>query len=112
MSKGKKRRMTLPKKREDLDKIVEEVSETHEHEHHHHHHHVEGLDEILQVYEIFIDSLRANVNSLEAQVRSQRAEIARLYRVLAKLVDACFSDNEETRKRALAEAASILAAAE
>ncbi len=113
MSKGKKRRMTLPKKREDLDKIVEEVSETHEHEHHHHHHHhVEGLDEILQVYEIFIDSLRANVNSLEAQVRSQRAEIARLYRILAKLVDACFSNNEEAKRRALTEAASILAAAD
>ncbi|MEB3851462.1 MAG: hypothetical protein LRS49_02620 [Desulfurococcales archaeon] len=112
--KGKRRRMTLPKKKEDIEKIVEEVSETHahEHEHHHHHHHGGEIDEILQVYEIFIDSLRANVNSLEAQLKSQRAELSRLYRVLAKIVEACFSGSEEDKARALSEAANILAAAE
>jgi hypothetical protein len=111
LSKGKrKKRMTLPKKREDLEKIVDEVSQTHEHEHHHHH--AEELDEILQVYEIFIDSLRANVSSLEAQVRSQRSEISRLYRVLAKIVEACFSNDNEAKARALSEAANILATAD
>ncbi len=108
--KKRKKRMTLPKKREDLEKIVEEVSETHPHEHHHHHA-AEGLDEILEVYEIFIDSLRANVSSLEAQVKSQRLEIARLYRILSKIVEACFSEDEEERRKALLEAEAVLAAA-
>ncbi len=107
--KKRKKRMTLPKKREDLEKIVEEVSETHPHEHHHHA--AEGLDEILEVYEIFIDSLRANVSSLEAQVKSQRLEIARLYRILSKIVEACFSEDEEERRKALLEAEAVLAAA-
>ncbi|MEB2836635.1 MAG: hypothetical protein GSR80_001806 [Desulfurococcales archaeon] len=107
--KKRKKRMTLPKKREDLEKIVEEISETHPHEHHHHA--AEGLDEILEVYEIFIDSLRANVSSLEAQVKSQRLEIARLYRILSKIVEACFSEDEEEKKRALLEAEAVLATA-
>jgi len=107
--KKRKKRMTLPKKREDLEKIVEEVSETHPHEHHHHA--AEGLDEILEVYEIFIDSLRANVSSLEAQVKSQRLEIARLYRILSKIIEACFSEDEEEKKRALLEAEAVLVAA-
>jgi len=107
----RKKRMTLPKKKEDLEKIVEEVSETHEHEHHHHHHAaVEGIDEILEVYEIFIDSLRASVNALEAQVKSQRMEIARLYRILSNVIEACFSEDEDRKREALKEALSLVAA--
>jgi hypothetical protein len=105
--KRRKKRMTLPKKKEDLEKIVEEVSESHAHEHHHHA--VGGeIDEILEVYEIFIDSLRANVSALEAQVRSQRLEIARLYKILSKIVEACFSEDEEAKKKALLEASAVI----
>jgi len=100
--------MTLPKKKEDLEKIVEEVSEAHVHEHHHHHAVGGEIDEILEVYEIFIDSLRANVSALEAQVRSQRLEIARLYKLLSKIIEACFSNDEEAKKRALLEASAVI----
>lgn len=102
----KKKRMTLPKKKEDLEKIVEEVSESHAHEHHHHV--ASEIDEILEVYEIFIDSLRANVSALEAQVRSQRLEIARLYKVLSKIIEACFNNDEDAKRRALLEASAVV----
>jgi G3E family GTPase len=102
--------MTLPKKREDLEKIMDEVMETHEHHehHHHHHHHEEGVEELLTVFELLIDSLNANVKNLESQVQMQAAEIVRLYKVLAKIVEACFSSDETTKRRALEEALSLV----
>lgn len=101
--------MTLPKKREDLDKIVNEVMETHEHhEHHHHHHHDEGIEDLLTVFELLIDSLNANVKNLESQVQMQAAEIVKLYRVLAKVVEACFASGEDEKKRILKEALEIV----
>lgn len=102
--------MTLPKKREDLERIMDEVMEAHEHHehHHHHHHHEEGVEELLTVFELLIDSLNANVKNLESQVQMQAAEIVRLYRVLAKIVEACFSEDEATKRRALEEALSLV----
>lgn len=101
--------MTLPKKKEDLEKIMDEVMETHEHhDHHHHHHHEEGVEELLTVFELLIDSLNANVKNLESQVQMQASEIVRLYKVLAKVVEACFSKDESTKKRVLMEALELV----
>ncbi|GAB6148344.1 hypothetical protein [Stetteria hydrogenophila] len=107
---GQQRRrkgMTLPKKKEDLEKIVEEVEESHG-GHGHHHHHAADFDELLTVFELLIDSLNASVKNLESQVKVQAAETARLYRVLAKIVEACFSKDEASKRRALMEAISIM----
>lgn len=112
---GERRRrkgMTLPKKREDLERIVDEVMESHqhEHEHHHHHHHHHGgeLEDILTVFELLIDSLNANLKNLEGQVSMQAAEIVRLYRILARVVEACFSGDEGRKREALGEALRLL----
>ena len=106
----KRKGMTLPKKKEDLEKIMDEVMETHEHHehHHHHHHHEEGVEELLTVFELLIDSLNANVKNLESQVQMQASEIVRLYKVLAKIVEACFSNDESTKKRVLKEALELV----
>ncbi len=106
----RKSRMTLPKKREDLDKVVQEVSERHhEHDHHHHHHHHGDIDELLTVIELLIDSLNANVKVLETNVKRQAGEIALIYRVLASIVKACLAaESEEERKAALQEALRLL----
>lgn len=105
----RRKRMTLPKKKEDLEKIVDEVAATHEHEHHHHHHHHGGdVEELITVFEILIDSLNANLKSLEATVQAQGAEIVRLYKILSKVVEACFEDDAERRRAALNEALAIV----
>ncbi len=103
-----RKRMELPKKREDLEKIVEEV-ESREHEHEHHHEHVhEEMEDVVSVLELLVDSLNANYKSLESTVKVHSDEIIRLYRVLAKVVEACGSQSEEEREKALREALSII----
>lgn len=110
--KKRKKRMTLPKKREDIEKVVEEVSERHSHEHEHEHHHHHGdLDELLTVIELLLDSTNATVKTLDSKVKQQANEIATIYRVLAKLVEACMSSDDELKRERLQEAIGILGAA-
>jgi len=112
--KKRKRRMTLPKKREDIEKVVEEVAERHshghEHEHEHHHHHHGDVDELLTVIELLLDSTNATVKVLDSKVKQQANEIATIYRVLAKIVEACMSSSEEDKRSKLLEALEILGA--
>jgi len=103
-----RRRMELPKKKEDLEKIVEEVEER-EHEHYHEHVH-EEIEDVVSVLELLVDSLNANYKSLESTVKVHSDEIVRLYKVLAKVVEACGASNEEERVKALREALSIISA--
>ena len=107
MSEGKRRRMTLPKKREDIERVMHEVEQTHHHEHHHHHEEA-GLGEVLTAFEYILDSINANVKVLEATVNRHTVELAALYKILSKIVEACFSENPEARDRALSEALKML----
>ncbi len=88
----------MPKKKEDLEKIVEEVeaSHPHEHGHEHHHHHHGDVDEVLTVMELLIDSLNATVKNLETRLNQQSREIARIYRILAYIVESlAYNDNSK-----------------
>lgn len=107
MSEGKRKRMTLPKKREDIERVMHEVEQTHHHEHHHHHEEA-GLGEVLTAFEYILDSINANVKVLEATVNRHTVELATLYKILSKIVEACFSENPEARDRALSEALKML----
>jgi hypothetical protein len=100
--------MELPKKKEDLEKIVEEVEER-EHEHYHEHVH-EEIEDVVSVLELLVDSLNANYKSLESTVKVHSDEIVRLYKVLAKVVEACGASSEEEKVKALREALSIISA--
>jgi ABC-type Zn uptake system ZnuABC Zn-binding protein ZnuA len=95
----------MPKKREDLDKIVEEVESEHHHshghEHEHHHHHHGDLEDAVAALEVIVDSLTAQSKSLEAEIRKQGTALAVLYRVTAWIVEALASESEEDRVRAL-----------
>ncbi|MEB2793690.1 MAG: hypothetical protein G5Z42_02985 [Caldisphaeraceae archaeon] len=104
MSSGRKR-MELPKKKEDLNNIVEEVERTHGHEEEHEHN---DIEDVVSVLELLVDSLNANIKSLDSTVKAQGKEIANIYKVLARIVDACTSDNDEEKVSALKEAISIL----
>ncbi|MEN2999269.1 MAG: hypothetical protein ABDH61_01655 [Acidilobaceae archaeon] len=101
------KRLGFPKKREDVERIVEEVSAEHEHEHHHHHEHEHHHHEEPEL-RMVIDSLSAKLSLVEERLEAQSTEIARLYKVLAHLVEALAADSEEEKKRAIAGALAAL----
>ena len=109
---GKRMRMTLPKKEEDLQKVVEEVMETHHehhHEHeHHHHHHAEGLDEILHTIDVLMDTMNTRITDLEEKTEKLRDEVITLYKVFAAVVKALAAETPEERKTALLEAKELI----
>lgn len=97
-----RKRMTMPKKREDLERIVEEVeAHHHEHEHEHHHHHHGDVEDAIAALEVIVDSLTAQSKVLESEIKRQGVALAALYRVTAWLVEALAASNEEERTRAL-----------
>jgi hypothetical protein len=107
---GKRMRMTLPKKEEDLQKVVEEVMETHhEHEHHHHHHHAEGLDEILHTIDVLIDTMNSRISELEEKSEKLREEVVNLYLLFGEVVKVLAAKNEEEKLAALRRAKEIIA---
>ncbi len=111
MSERKKhKRMTLPKKAEDIHQIVQEVEESHAHDHHHHHHHAGDLDELLLVLELLIDSINANVNNLSSRVTQNSYEIARLYKILSYLVKAIATEDPIEKKQFLEKTIDLLSA--
>jgi uncharacterized FlaG/YvyC family protein len=99
--------MDLPKKKEDLDKIVEEVEEEHGHEHVHEHEH-EDIDDVVSVLELLVDSLNANLKSIESNVKFQGNEIAKIYKILASIVQACVSSKDQDKVKALQDAIALL----
>lgn len=102
------KRLSFPKKREDIEKIVEEVESRHEHEHEAHHHHHHSLEDTIANVQMLVDSLNARLSNLEAKVSNQGLEVARLYKVLSHLVEALLADNEGDRREALIKALKTL----
>lgn len=106
---GKRMRMTLPKKEDDLQKVVEEVAEAqHDYEHHHHHHGVEGIEEILHTVDVLMDTMNTRISDLEEKTGKLRSEVENLYRLFAALVEALAAGNEEQKRKALERAMNIL----
>ena len=105
---GRRMRMTLPKKEEDLQKVVEEVMESQHEHHHHHHHHAEGLDEILHTLDVLMDTMNTRLSDLEEKTEILRGEIVNLYKLFAAVVEALAAESKEEKAKALAAAREIL----
>ncbi|MEM1685508.1 MAG: hypothetical protein QXO93_01585 [Acidilobaceae archaeon] len=99
------KRMSFPKKREDIEKITEEVESEHRHEQHHHHH---GVEEHTANIQLLIDALSTRITGLEDKIMKQSIDIARVYKVLAYIVEAIAVDDIEAKKKTLREALKIL----
>ncbi|GEM_PF-735042 len=106
--KGRKKRMTLPKKQQDIEKVVQEIEEREGGEHHHHHHSHGDLDEIIAIVELLIDSLNVKMKELEDRVRLQSNEITRLYRVLALILRYLATDSESEKREIIRNAEKLL----
>jgi ribosomal protein S6 len=104
--KEKKKRMTLPKKQQDIEKVVQEIEERGGEDHHHHSH--GDLDEIIAIVELLIDSLNVKMKELEDKVKLQSNEITRLYRVLALILRYMATDDESEKKEIIENARKIL----
>jgi len=100
--------MTLPKKREDLERIVEEVEKSHSHEHEHHHHHHGDIEDTVTVLELLVDSLGANVKNLDSRISRISVEISKLYNVLSYIVEAIAAGNDDERMEYLKQALKTL----
>ena len=106
--KGRKKRMTLPKKQQDIEKVVQEIEEREGGEHHHHHHSHGDLDEIIAIVELLIDSLNVKMKELEDRVKLQSNEITRLYRVLALILRYLATDSESEKREIIRNAEKLL----
>ena len=106
--KSRKKRMTLPKKQQDIEKVVQEIEEREGGGHHHHHHSHGDLDEIIAIVELLIDSLNVKMKELEDRVKLQSNEITRLYRVLALILRYLATDSESDKREIIRNAEKLL----
>ena len=107
--KRRKRRMTLPKKESDLEKVVEEVMETHPelaHEHEHHHHH--ELDELMHVVDTLLDIMNSRLRGVEERCASLAEDVKRLYKLVGLMFEAVYAKSDEEKRRVLEEALAVL----
>ena len=96
----------LPKTEEDMEEIQREVEEEHEHEHHHEHEH--SVEDLITDLYMSLQSLEGRVSEIEKGNEDCKKEIARLYKILSKLVLATLSENKEERIQNLKEIISLL----
>ena len=109
-----KLRLTLPKKEEDIEKVMEEVYETHpemreEHEHHHHHHHHE--DELIIVLNSIVDGLNhfnTHLKNLESRMSFLEKAISYMARMNALLYKALLYGDQEDKREILKKIQDIL----
>ena len=105
---GKRMRMTLPKKEEDLQKVVEEVMELHpEMAHEHEHAHAHDVDELMHTIDVLMDTVNTRLTDLEEKVDKLYEEVVTLYKLFTVLVKAMLLPEPE-RVKAIEEAKKIL----
>ncbi|QKQ99549.1 hypothetical protein GWK48_03310 [Metallosphaera tengchongensis] len=99
----------LPKTDEDLAEIQREVESSHEHHEHNHEHHGENdLESVLGELYVNYQSLEAKVKELEEERDLYRKEVATLYKVLSKVISLVTTENNDDKKKILAEILSVL----
>jgi hypothetical protein len=105
---GRKMRMTLPKKEQDLEKVVEEVQSVEHEHHHHHHHHEEGLDELLHTIDVLLDTMNSRITDLEEKMELLRNEIKTIYKLLSLAVKGIVAESSTEKEKILNEMVSLL----
>lgn len=96
------KRMGFAKKKEDIEKVIEEAERRHGHEEGHHHHH--DVDDAIVALQTLIDALNTRTSGLEYKVTSQGLEIAKIYKILSLIVEAMAAKDEEAKRKAILEA--------
>lgn len=97
----------IPKSEEDLEKLQEEVESekrlVHEHEHVH-----SEEEEIINSLFSSVQALNEKVKKMEESDEECKKEIANIYKILSKVIEAVFSTNEEDKIKNLKEILSFL----
>ena len=109
-----KLRMTMPKKEEDIEKVMEEVMETHpemaeEHHHHHHHHHHD--DELIIVLNSLVDGMNhfnAHLKQIEEKVTQLEKALTFMAKMNAIVYKALLAENPAYKREALRDLESLL----
>ena len=102
--------MTLPKKEEDLQRVVEEVAESHPemvHEHHHHHH-AHDIDELLHTIDVLLDAMNTRIADLEEKTTILYKAVRELYKLFPLLVKIQLTENEREKRQVIEEIERLL----
>lgn len=105
---GRKMRMTLPKKEQDLEKVVKEVQSVEHEHHHHHHHHEEGLDELLHTIDVLLDTMNSRITDLEEKMEFLRDEVKLVYKLLSLAVKGIVAESSTEKEKILNEMVALL----
>lgn len=110
-----KLRMTMPKKEEDIEKVMEEVMESHpdmmEDHHHHHHHHHHHDDELIIVLNSIVDGMNhfnTHLKSLDERVAQLEKGLTFMARINAIVYKALLQDSPSAKRKALEELEKLL----
>jgi molybdenum-dependent DNA-binding transcriptional regulator ModE len=58
--------------------------------------------------QMLLESLKSRISDVETKLTQQGLEVARLYKILAHLVEALMAESEDARRKALTEALKAL----
>ncbi|HIC99341.1 MAG TPA: hypothetical protein EYP08_06870 [Pyrodictiaceae archaeon] len=104
---GKKMRLTLPKREEDIEKIVNEVMERYP-EMAQAHHHEHNIQDLIQTVDVLFDVTHTRLSYVENDVKSLAKHTALLYKLILLLAKGLMLDNYEERKKIIEEAIGLL----
>lgn len=105
---GKKMRITLPKRKEDIEKIVNEVMERHPEMTHDHHHHEHDIHDLMHTIDVLFDVAHTRLSYVESDIRLLAKHTALLYRLLLLLAKGLILEDHKERKRIIEEAIKLL----
>lgn len=105
---GKKMRITLPKREEDIERIVDEVMEHYPEIAQDHRHHEYNTQDLMRTIDVLFDVTHTRLSYVENDVKMLAKHTALLYKLTLLLARGLVLDNYEERKKIMEKAISLL----
>lgn len=105
---GKKMRITLPKREEDIEKIMNEVLERHPEMAHEHHHREHDVQDLVNTIEVLFDVAHTRLSYVENDVKLLAKHTALLYKLVLLLAKGLVAEDREEKRKTLEEIVSLL----
>ena len=103
---GKKMRMTLPKRKEDIEKVVSEVME-HRPEIVRNHHHKHDIHDLMCTIDVLFDVAHTRLSYVESDVKLLAKHVALIYKLLLLLAKGVVLEDREEREEVIEEAVKL-----
>lgn len=103
---GKKMRMTLPKRKEDIEKVISEVMERHPEIVYNHHGH--DMRDLMHTIDVLFDVTHTRLSYVESDVKLLAKHVALIYKLLLLLAKGLVLKDHERREKVIEEAVKLL----